>query len=63
MHADLEGLDAVRAAFDGAAGAFVMTTRDGPDDPKREVAHGRTIAAAATRVRLPFLVYSRADGS
>ena len=59
VHADLEDLDAVRAAFDGAAAAFVMTTHDGP---KQEVAHGRTIAAAAARVRLPFLVYSSVGG-
>jgi uncharacterized protein YbjT (DUF2867 family) len=62
VHADLEDLDAVRSAFDGAAAAFVMTTHDGPDGPKREVAHGRTIAAAAARVRLPFLVYSSVGG-
>jgi uncharacterized protein YbjT (DUF2867 family) len=62
VHADLEDVDAVRAAFDGAAAAFAMTTHDGPDGPKREIAHGRIIAAAAAHARLPFLVYSSVGG-
>jgi uncharacterized protein YbjT (DUF2867 family) len=60
--ADLEDVDSVRAAFDGAAAAFAMTTHDGPDGPKREVAHGRVIAAAAADAGLPFLVYSSVGG-
>jgi uncharacterized protein YbjT (DUF2867 family) len=60
--ADLEEVDSVRAAFDGAAAAFAMTTHDGPDGPKREVAHGRVIAAAAADAGLPFLVYSSVGG-
>jgi uncharacterized protein YbjT (DUF2867 family) len=60
--ADLDDLDSVRAAFDGAAAAFAMTTHDGPDGPKREVSHGRAIAAAAARARVPFLVYSAVGG-
>jgi uncharacterized protein YbjT (DUF2867 family) len=62
VYADLEDLDSVCAAFDGAAAAFAMTTHDGPDGPKREVAHGRVIAAAAADARLPFLVYSSVGG-
>jgi uncharacterized protein YbjT (DUF2867 family) len=56
-------VDSVRAAFDGAAAAFAMTTHDGPDGPKREVAHGRVIAAAADNAGLPFLVYSSVGGA
>jgi uncharacterized protein YbjT (DUF2867 family) len=63
VHADLDDVDSVRAAFDGAAAAFAMTTHDGPDGPKREVAHGRVIAAAADNAGLPFLVYSSVGGA
>src|ERR1700756_1377226 len=63
VHADLEDVDSFRAAFDGAAAAFAMTTHDGPDGPKREVAHGRVIAAAADNAGLPFLVYSSVGGA
>ena len=42
--ADLEDVDSVRAAFDGAAAAFAMTTHDGPDGPKREMAHAQSRA-------------------
>jgi uncharacterized protein YbjT (DUF2867 family) len=62
VRADLEDVDSVRAAFDGAAAAFAMTTHDGPDGPRREVAHGRVIAAAAADAALPFLVYSSVGG-
>jgi uncharacterized protein YbjT (DUF2867 family) len=62
VYADLEDVDLVRAAFDGAAAAFAMTTHDGLDGPKREVAHGRVIAAAAADAGLPFLVYSSVGG-
>jgi uncharacterized protein YbjT (DUF2867 family) len=62
VRADLDDVDSVRAAFDGAAAAFAMTTHDGPDGPNREVAHGRVIAAAAGDVALPFLVYSSVGG-
>ncbi len=61
VYADLEDERSVRAAFDGAAAAFAMTTHDGPDGPAREVAHGRAIAAAAAG-RLPFLLYSSVGG-
>jgi uncharacterized protein YbjT (DUF2867 family) len=62
VYADLEDVDSVRAAFDGAAAAFAMTTHDGLDGPKREVAHGRVIAAAAADAGLPSLVYSSVGG-
>jgi uncharacterized protein YbjT (DUF2867 family) len=62
VYADLEGVDSMRAAFDGAAAAFAMTTHDGLDGPKREVAHGRVIAVAAADAALPFLVYSSVGG-
>jgi uncharacterized protein YbjT (DUF2867 family) len=62
VYADLEDADSVRAAFDGAAAAFAMTTHDGLDGPKREVGHGRVIAAAAADAGLPFLVYSSVGG-
>jgi uncharacterized protein YbjT (DUF2867 family) len=62
VYADLEDVDSVRAAFDGAAAAFAMTTHGGLDGPKREVAHGRVIAAAAADAGLPFLVYSSVGG-
>jgi uncharacterized protein YbjT (DUF2867 family) len=62
QYANLEDVDSVRAAFDGAAAAFAMTTHDGPDGPKREVAHGQVIAAAAADAGLPFLVYSSVGG-
>ena len=62
VRADLEDVDSVRAAFDGATAAFAMTTHDGPDGPRREVAHGRVIAAAAADAALPFLVYSSVGG-
>jgi uncharacterized protein YbjT (DUF2867 family) len=62
VYADLERVDSVCAAFDGVAAAFAMTTHDGPDGPKREVAHGRVIAAAAADAGLPFLVYSSVGG-
>ena len=62
VRADLEDVDSVRAAFDGAAAAFAMTTHDGPDGPTREVANGRVIAAAAADAALPFLVYSSVGG-
>lgn len=60
--ADLEDVDSVRAALEGAAAAFAMTTHDGLDGPKREVAHGRVIAAAAADAGLSFLVYSSVGG-
>jgi uncharacterized protein YbjT (DUF2867 family) len=60
--ADLENLDSVRAAFDGAAAAFAMTTHDGPNGPQREMTHGRVIAEAAACAGLPFLVYSSVGG-
>jgi uncharacterized protein YbjT (DUF2867 family) len=60
--ADLEDVDSVRVAFDGAAAAFAMTTHDGLDGPKREVAHGQVIAAAAADAGLPYLVYSSVGG-
>src|ERR1700739_2605138 len=60
--ADLEDVDSVRVAFDGAAAAFAMTTHDGLDGPRREVAHGQVIAAAAADAGLPFLVYSSVGG-
>jgi uncharacterized protein YbjT (DUF2867 family) len=62
VYADLEDADSMCAAFDGVAAAFAMTTHDGPDGPKREVAHGRVIAAAAVDAGLPFLVYSSVGG-
>lgn len=62
VYADLEHVETLRAAFDGAAAAFAMTTHDGPDGPTREVAHGKVIAAAAAAARLPFLVYSSVGG-
>jgi uncharacterized protein YbjT (DUF2867 family) len=62
VYADLEDVDSVRAAFDGAAAAFAMTTHNGPDGPRREVAHGRVIAAAAADAGLPYLVYSSVGG-
>ena len=62
VRAYLEDVDSVRAAFDGAAAAFVMITHDGPDGPRREVAHGHVIAAAAADAALPFLVYSSVGG-
>jgi uncharacterized protein YbjT (DUF2867 family) len=62
VYADLENVDSVRAAFDGAAAAFAMTTHDGLDGPKREVAHGQVIATAAADAGLPFLVYSSVGG-
>jgi uncharacterized protein YbjT (DUF2867 family) len=61
-YADLEDVDSVRRVFHGAAAAFAMTTHDGPDGPKREVAHGRVIAEAAADAGLPFLVYSSVGG-
>jgi uncharacterized protein YbjT (DUF2867 family) len=60
--ANLEDADSVRVAFDGAAAAFAMTTHDGPEGPKQEVAHGQVIAAAAADTGLPFLVYSSVGG-
>lgn len=62
VYADLEDVDSMRAVFDGAASAFAMTTHDGRDGPKREVAHGRVIATAAADAGLPFLVYSSVGG-
>jgi uncharacterized protein YbjT (DUF2867 family) len=62
IRADLEDADSVRAAFDGASAGFAMTTHNGPDGPRREVAHGRVIAAAASDAALPFLVYSSVGG-
>lgn len=62
VRADLDDVDSVRAAFDGAAAAFAMTTHDGPAGPNREVTHGRVIAAAAADAGLPFLVYSSVGG-
>lgn len=63
VYADLEDERSMRAAFEGAAVAFAMTTHDGPDGPAREVAHGRVIAAAAAAGRLPFLLYSPVGGA
>jgi uncharacterized protein YbjT (DUF2867 family) len=62
IRADLEDADSVRAAFDGASAGFAMTTHNGPDGPRREVAHGRVIAAADSDAALPFLVYSSVGG-
>ena len=62
VYADLEDADSGCAAFDGVAAAFAMTTHDGLDGPKREVVHGRVIAAAAADAGLPFLVYSSVGG-
>jgi len=62
VYADLDDVDSVRAAFDGAAAAFAMTTHNGLDGAKREVAHGRVIAAAAADAGLPFLLYSSVGG-
>jgi uncharacterized protein YbjT (DUF2867 family) len=60
--ADLEDVDSIRVAFDGAAAAFAMTTHDGLDGPTREVAHGHVIATAAAAAGLPCLVYSSVGG-
>jgi uncharacterized protein YbjT (DUF2867 family) len=62
VYADLEDVDSVRVGLDGAAAAFAMTTHDGLDGPRREVAHGLVIAAAAADAGLPFLVYSSVGG-
>src|ERR1700756_3470108 len=62
VYADLEYADSGCAAFDGVAAAFAMTPHDGLDGPKREVVHGRVIAAAAADAGLPFLVYSSVGG-
>jgi uncharacterized protein YbjT (DUF2867 family) len=62
VYADLEDVNSMRAGFDGAAAAFAMTTHDRLDGPRREVAHGRVIAAAAADAGLPFLVYSSVGG-
>src|ERR1700746_730725 len=47
VYAALEDLNSRRAGLDGAAAAFAMTTHARLDGPRREVAHGRVIAAAA----------------
>jgi uncharacterized protein YbjT (DUF2867 family) len=60
--ADLDDIDSVRAAFDGVAAAFAMTSHDGPDGVEREIAHGRTIAQAARDAQLPMLVHSTIGG-
>jgi uncharacterized protein YbjT (DUF2867 family) len=62
VYGDLDDVNSVRAAFDGAVAAFTMTTHDGPDGPEREVTHGLAIAAAASGAELPFLVHSSVGG-
>lgn len=55
---DLDDLDSLVAAFDGAAGAFLMTTFAGPDGTDGEVRRGRTAADAVARAGVPAVVYS-----
>jgi len=61
--ADLEEPDSMRAAFEGAAAAFAMTTFAGPAGTTGEVAHGKVIGDAARAAQLPFLVYSSVGGA
>jgi uncharacterized protein YbjT (DUF2867 family) len=61
--ADLEFPESIRAAFEGAAAAFAMTTVTAPRGPEGEIAHGRAILDAAQDAGLPFLVYSSVGGA
>jgi uncharacterized protein YbjT (DUF2867 family) len=62
LAADLDDVDSVRAAFDGAAAAFAMTSHDGPDGVEREIEHGRAIAGASRDARMPLLVHNTIGG-
>ena len=61
--ADLEAPESVRAAFEGAAAAFAMTTFTVARGPEGEISHGRAILEAALGAGLPFLVYSSVGGA
>ncbi|HKV18826.1 MAG TPA: NmrA/HSCARG family protein [Mycobacterium sp.] len=61
--ADLTSESSVCALFDGASAAFTMTTMAGPAGTEGEVANGMSIARAAKRSGLPFLVYSSVGGA
>lgn len=61
--ADLDDPASLRAAFEGAAAVFAMTTMTGSSGTEGEVAHGRAIADAARAVRVPHLVYSSVGGA
>jgi uncharacterized protein YbjT (DUF2867 family) len=61
--ADLETPESIRAAFEGAAGGFAMTSFTGPRGTEGEITHGKAILEAARGARLPFLVYSSVGGA
>lgn len=60
--ADLDDFASVRAAFDGVAGVFAMTTMPaggtGESPGETETRHGKTIADAAKAAGVAHLVYS-----
>lgn len=59
---DLESMDSLRRAFEGAASGFAMTTFAGPTGTEGEVARGRILARSVAEAELPFLVYSSVGG-
>jgi uncharacterized protein YbjT (DUF2867 family) len=61
--ADLEAPESIRAAFEGAAAAFAMTTFTVARGPEGEISHGCAILEAALGAGLPFLVYSSVGGA
>ncbi|MET0700685.1 MAG: NmrA family NAD(P)-binding protein [Mycobacterium sp.] len=60
--ADLGSVESLQRLFDGASAAFAMTTFSGPAGIEGEVEHGRTLAEAASKADLPFMVYSSVGG-
>lgn len=63
VHADQEDPDSMVAALAGVAALFMMTTFAGPHGTEGEIEHGRAIADAAVRARVPRVVYSSVGGA
>lgn len=61
--ANLDDVDALRAAFSRVDGLFAMTTNWGENGPDGEVRHGRAIADAAAAANVPSVVYSSVGGA
>jgi len=58
VEADLDDLESLRRAFDGAHGAFLVTNFWEHFSPEKEVAQARNMARAAAEVELDHVIWS-----
>ena len=63
VRADLNDPASLRAAFDGVAAVFAMTTFTGDGGLAQETEHGIAITDAAVAAGVPHLVYSSVGGA